>query len=77
MKIPQPAIEDLELEAFAILRRELGVVGAMRLYMHWGLGSGNYTEDRHQWLKDFTMADYDRALAEVREERTAATAESP
>jgi hypothetical protein len=33
--------------------RELGVSGLIRYLQDNSLGSGNYTRDRHTWLKEF------------------------
>lgn len=53
--------EELIRQALAVLRKELGLIEAMRLYRLFGLCSGNYTEDRHQWLDNVTSDGEDRA----------------
>lgn len=40
-------IRNKEYEA---LVKELGVVGTIRLIQEFETGSGNYTDERHQWL---------------------------
>ena len=42
---------------YQALVEALGVVGAIRFVQHFSQGSGNYTEDRHQWLGQQTVED--------------------
>ena len=47
---------ELNQKAKAILIRELGPVGYARFIQQYEEGSGNYTEDRHQWLGEESAA---------------------
>ena len=38
-----------------ILSRELGPIGLVRFLQQFEMGKGNYTEERHQWLDEFTV----------------------
>lgn len=54
--------EDFERHALAILRRELGLDGLARFLRVYRAGTGDYTRDRHRWLKGATILDI---MAEV------------
>jgi hypothetical protein len=62
-------LPELNIMAYDILCRELGVPQAMRVFRQMGLGSGNYTEERHAWLDDVTEKDFQQALARLNETR--------
>jgi len=47
--------EQFERHAFDILHRELGVYGLARFLRLYRSGAGDYTRDRHQWLKGITV----------------------
>ena len=49
--------EDFERHALAILQRELGPDGLARFLRLNRAGSGDYTRDRHSWLKGITIED--------------------
>ena len=40
---------------YQALVEALGVVGAIRFVQHFSQGSGDYTEERHQWLEQDTV----------------------
>jgi hypothetical protein len=50
-----------------ILSRELGPVGLVRFLQQFELGKGNYTEERHQWLDEFTV---DEIANQIQKKRT-------
>jgi hypothetical protein len=41
----------------AALTRELGPVGMIRFLQFFDSGRGDYTKERHAWLKDLTIDD--------------------
>ena len=47
---PTMALSDIRRAGIEALFRELGPVGAIRFLQQYETGSGNYSEDRHQWL---------------------------
>lgn len=50
-----------------ILSRELGPVGMVRFLQQFEMGKGNYTEERHQWLDEFTV---DEIANQIQKKRT-------
>jgi hypothetical protein len=52
--------EQFERHALEILHRELGVHGLARFLRVYRAGSGDYTKDRHQWLRGITVQDLAR-----------------
>ncbi|MBD1824764.1 hypothetical protein H6F51_20045 [Cyanobacteria bacterium FACHB-DQ100] len=56
----------LRRKGLEALREALGVVGMVRFLQQFDQGSGNYTRDRDQWLKDVTVAD---VIEQIRRER--------
>jgi hypothetical protein len=52
--------EQFEEHALSILGRELGVGGLARFLRVYRCGSGDYTAERHTWLKDMTVKDLER-----------------
>jgi hypothetical protein len=47
--------DQLERHALQILQRELGVYGLARFLRVYRAGSGNYTEERQQWLEGLSV----------------------
>ena len=47
---------ELNQKAKAILIRELGPVDYARFLQQYGEGTGDYTRDRHQWLRKETSS---------------------
>jgi hypothetical protein len=54
--------EEFQIHALAILERELGLDGLARFLRVYRAGTGDYTRDRHGWLKGATIQDI---MAEV------------
>ena len=50
-----------------ILSRELGPIGLVRFLQQFEMGKGNYTEERHQWLDEFTV---DEIANQIQKKRT-------
>jgi hypothetical protein len=44
-------------QGYKALVDSLGVVDAIRFIQHFSPGEGNYTEERHQWLKHKSLDD--------------------
>ena len=51
------------------LAEALGPVGMVRFLQQFDTGSGDYTRDRRQWLKDFTVRGVVKELKSSAEKR--------
>jgi hypothetical protein len=54
--------EQFERHALEVLGRELGVAGLARFIRLNRSGKGDYSRDRHTWLKDLTVDDIFAAI---------------
>jgi len=50
-------LDELNDEALQLLMNELGAAKTARFLQQFTTGSGNYTEDRKELLKDWTLVD--------------------
>jgi hypothetical protein len=48
---------EVNKKATHILFKQMGVVDTIRFLNQFSLGSGNYTEERKQWLDNLTIED--------------------
>jgi len=48
---------ELQKKGFEALVKTLGIVDAIRFIQQYDSGSGDYTQERHQWLDQLTMDD--------------------
>lgn len=55
--IEKPGDPRILEDGMAMLFRELGPVDAMRFLQMVGMGKGDYTAERHQWLDGITLDD--------------------
>lgn len=55
------SLEEIRLKGLKVLSRELGAVGLVRFLQQFETGYGNYTAERHTWLKE-------RSVSEIAEE---------
>ena len=55
--LEQMTDEQFERHALNILHREMGVYGLARFLRVYRAGTGDYTQDRHQWLQGITVQD--------------------
>jgi hypothetical protein len=55
---------DLYRKGFQALVKALGYVEAVRFVRLFDKGSGNYTQERHQWLDSLTM---DEIVADIKQ----------
>ena len=51
-------LAELRKQGYQALVESLGVVGMIRFLQEVEAGSGDYTAERHQWLDDLTLSDY-------------------
>ena len=56
MNVAAMSLEQLRQRGIAVLAKELGPVGMIRFLQQYESGSGDYSEDRHQWLPDDVQA---------------------
>ena len=54
---------ELYRKGFKVLVDALGYVDAVKFIGQFDQGSGNYTEERHQWLDKLTM---DNIIADIK-----------
>ena len=50
----------------AVLKRELGVAGMIQFLQQFDRGSGNWPDERHDWVDRTTLADIRKATAKRR-----------
>jgi len=48
---------EVQRKGYQILAKELGVVDFIRFIQEFEKGSGNYTEDRHEWQDAYSVED--------------------
>lgn len=58
----KPTIE-IYKHGYKVLLRELGVMNFIRFIQQFEEGEGNYTEERHRWLGNYTV---DQVVQEIR-----------
>ena len=51
-------LAELRKQGYQALVDSLGVVGMLRFLQQLEVGSGDYTTERHQWLDELTLADF-------------------
>ncbi|WP_263820986.1 hypothetical protein [Salinibacter sp.] len=64
-------LDDLNDEALELLMTELGVARTARFLQQFTTGSGNYTEERKELFKDWTLEDVLEETRRRRENRNA------
>ncbi|MEL6128887.1 MAG: hypothetical protein AAFO59_03700 [Cyanobacteria bacterium J06607_17] len=50
-------LAELNRQAFKTLMENLGYVNAVRFFKQFETGTGDYTQERHQWLDDVRLDD--------------------
>jgi len=51
-------LAELRKQGYQALVDSLGVVGMLRFLQQLEVGYGDYTAERHQWLDELTLADF-------------------
>lgn len=59
----------IKLMGFEAIKNELGVVGLIRFMQQYEMGSGNYTEDRHEWQDIYSVASLTKAIKAKRKNK--------
>jgi hypothetical protein len=57
---------ELRRQGLEALTKALGYVGMVRFLQQFDAGSGDYTQERHQWQDELTVADI---MAQIKERR--------
>jgi hypothetical protein len=55
MNVETMTPDQLRKEGFKALERHLGPDGMIRFLQQFETGSGDYTKERHQWLKETSV----------------------
>ena len=66
MSLKTKPLDELNEEALRLLMQELGAANTARFIRQFTTGSGNYTEERRERLKDQTM---DEVLEQIQNRR--------
>jgi hypothetical protein len=56
MTVKLRSLEEVRRRGYEALARELGPADFVRFLQQFSTGSGNYTEERHQWLDPLDAA---------------------
>ena len=73
MKATMRPLAEITEQATTILMRELGVVDALRFLSQMRPGSGNYTNERGQWLDDLSLDQITSAIKSKRPKKRRTT----
>ena len=63
MRVKTMTPSQLQAQGIKALVRKLGVTGMVRFLQHFELGAGDYTRERHKWLKGKSI---EKIVAEIR-----------
>lgn len=55
MTVPPQPLSEITREAVAVLVRELGVARTLRFFGQYRVGCGDYTAERHTFLKETSL----------------------
>jgi hypothetical protein len=57
MSMAMMSLEEIRAKGLQVLSRELGAVGLVRFLQQFETGYGDYTAERHTWLKERSVSD--------------------
>jgi hypothetical protein len=66
MSVETMSLEEIRVRGLKALSRELGAVGLVRFLQQFEVGYGDYTAERHTWLKERTVSDIAEEIARER-----------
>jgi hypothetical protein len=69
MSIEIRPLSEINQQATEILVREMGVVDALRFLSQFGTGSGDYTQERGQWLDNLSLEQITSEIKAKRKQR--------
>ncbi|MFZ5879174.1 MAG: hypothetical protein ACOY0R_07380 [Chloroflexota bacterium] len=64
MNIQAMTPQQIRVAGLEALSRELGVIGMIRFMQQFEMGQGDYSNDRHQWLDQYSVDDIAKLLKE-------------
>ena len=65
-EIRLPGLPELRRRGFEALVRELGAANALRFLHLYGVGRGDYTRDRDQWLSGLTIEQVEEEIRKMK-----------
>ena len=69
MKAEIRPLSELNEQATEVLVREMGIVDALRFLNQFSTGTGNYTQQREQWLGNLSLDEITSQIKSRREQR--------
>lgn len=70
MSIAIRSLSEINQQATAILAREMGIADALRFLNQFSSGSGDYTNERDQWLGNLSLEQITSEIKAKRDKRT-------
>ena len=64
MAVTVRELEKIRREGLKALKEKLGVEGMIKFIQMYSDGKGDYTQEREEFLKDVTIEDFEKFLAE-------------
>ena len=61
-------LREIRQQGYKALIDALGVAGTLRFLQQLGVGYGDYTKERHQWLDQLTMDDFRNSVKQKKSE---------
>ena len=68
MKAEIRPLSELNEQATEVLVREMGIVDALRFLNQFSTGTGNYTQQREQWLGNLSLDEITSQIKSRREQ---------
>ncbi len=69
MSVEISPLSEINRQATAILVHEIGIVDTLRFLSQFSMGSGNYTQERDQWLGNLSLEQITSEIKAKREKR--------
>jgi hypothetical protein len=69
MSVEISPLSEINRQATAILVREIGIVDTLRFLSQFSTGSGNYTQERDQWVGNLSLEQITSEIKAKREKR--------
>lgn len=69
MSVEISPLSEISRQATAILVREIGIVDTLRFLSQFSTGSGDYTQERDQWLGNLSLEQITSEIKAKREKR--------
>jgi len=61
-----PTLDEIRRKGLEILRRELGRAGLVRFLQQFETGSGNYAQERREWVNGLSLEELRALSGQVR-----------